>query len=60
MAVPDHGWIYLARTDGYGRFVSTGEGKFFDPADASVQAKYLDAFESLPGRGLIRTERGDA
>jgi len=59
-ATPEHGWIYLMRTDAYGHFVSAGDGKFFDPNDASLQAKYLDAFDSLLDRGLVRSEGRDA
>lgn len=50
----------MIRTDAHGQFVNAGNGKFFDSADALAQAKYLDAFESLLAKGLIRAEGSDA
>jgi predicted nucleotide-binding protein len=59
-ATPDHGWIYLRRTDAYGQFVSAGKGDFFRETDASHQAKYVDALESLLAKNLVRSEERDA
>lgn len=59
-ATPDHGWIYVARSDAYGSYVDAGDGDFFRADDASHQAKYLDALDLLLSRGLIRSEGTDA
>ncbi len=59
-ATTDDGWIYIMRSDSYGQIVSAGEGNFFSEKDASVQAKYLDAIESLRIKKLIRSEGHDA
>jgi predicted nucleotide-binding protein len=60
MAVPDHGWIYVMRSDAHGQFVNSGDGEFFRPEDASHQAKYLDALDSLLAKRLVRPESPDA
>jgi predicted nucleotide-binding protein len=59
-ATPDHGWIHILRSDAYGQIVSSGKGNFFNEKDASYQAKYVDALESLLGKKLIRSEGRDA
>jgi hypothetical protein len=59
-ATPDHGWIYLMRSAGHGQFVNAGKGDFFRETDASHQAKYVDALESLLAKNLIRSEGKDA
>ena len=59
VSVPDHGWVYIMRSCSYGQFVNAGDGTFFNPEDASLQAKFLDAFDALCGRGLVRAEGRD-
>jgi predicted nucleotide-binding protein len=59
-ATTDDGWIYIMRSDSHGQIVSAGNGNFFSETDASVQAKYLDAIESLQTKRLIRPEGHDA
>jgi predicted nucleotide-binding protein len=56
-ATTDDGWIYIMRSDSYGQIVSAGNGNFFNEKDASVQAKYLDAIESLRIKNLF-VQRG--
>jgi hypothetical protein len=58
-ATPDHGWIYLMRSSSYGQFVNAGKGDFFRETDASHQAKYVDALESLLTKNLVRSEGRD-
>ena len=52
--------VSASQTTSYGRFVQTGEGDFFRPEDASHQANYLDALDSLLTKGLVRSEEGEA
>jgi hypothetical protein len=55
-SIPDNGWINATPTDAYGRIVSTGQKQFFRQDDPSYQARFLDAFDSLVGRGFLRGE----
>jgi predicted nucleotide-binding protein len=59
-ATPDHGWIHVFRSDAHGQCVITGVDEFFRPDDASYQAKYLNALESLLAKSLVRPEGQDS
>jgi hypothetical protein len=57
---PMQGSVLLLGTSGFGSWVRAGKKDFMDPKDQSVQARYLDAFESLLSRGFFRCESGRA
>jgi len=57
-AAPMRGTVMLLGTAGFGSWVRAGKRDFMDQTDPSVQAMYLDAFESLLGRGFFRQESG--
>jgi len=59
-ATPEEGWIHLMRSDSHGQIVASGKGSFFNEKDASYQAKYVDALESLLFKKLIRSEGRDS
>lgn len=52
------GELYKLGTDAHGSWVRAGMRDFFNSTDPAVQARYLEAFESLCIRGLIRHEEG--
>jgi hypothetical protein len=55
----ERGRAWLMRVDSFGVWVRAGENDFFDQFDRAFQTEYLDAFESLLGRGFFRHESGD-
>lgn len=52
----ERGHVWILRTSGFGPWVRAGKQDFADNLDVSVQARYLDAFESLLRRGYFRQE----
>ena len=52
----ERGRVWILRVDAYGSWIRAGKHDFFDQKDSSVQARYMDAFESLFGRGYYRSE----
>jgi hypothetical protein len=54
----EKGRVWIMRIDAYGSWVRAGKHDFFDKVDASIQARYLDAFDLLCGRGYARHEGG--
>ena len=56
----EKGHVWIMRVDAFGSWVRAGKHDFFDQADASIQARYLDAFESLVARGFFRHQSGMA
>lgn len=58
LAAAQEGVLHLLTVDAFGTWVRAGKIDFFDQTKPAVQARYLDAFESLQGRGYIRPEGG--
>jgi uncharacterized protein YjhX (UPF0386 family) len=58
-ASADDGEIMRHHADEIGDWISAGRQHFFDQTNPALAALYLDAFESLRGKGLIRYEGGD-
>lgn len=54
----DDGEIFLNSADEIGRWVAAGSQNFLDQTDPAVAALYLDAFQSLQNRGLVRLDGG--
>lgn len=54
----ERGRVWIMRVNGFGAWVRAGKHDFADDSDTSMQARYLDAFESLFGRGYFRAEGG--
>jgi len=52
------GCVRIMRTDQAGSWVRAGSHNFIDEGDSSIQAIYLDAFNSLTSRGCFRDESG--
>lgn len=50
------GELWVLKVDAFGSWVRSGKKDFFDQDDSSVQAQYLEAFETLKARGFIRHE----
>jgi hypothetical protein len=59
VAAADSGEIMKHYADQVGHWIGAGRQHFFDQSDPSLAALYLDAFESLRGRGLVRYDGGD-
>lgn len=59
VASADDGEIMKHYADQIGHWIGAGRQHFFDQSDPSLAALYLDAFESLRGRGLVRYDGGD-
>jgi hypothetical protein len=55
----ERGRVWLMRVDAFGVWIRAGQNDFFDQFDRAFQTEYLDAFESLLGRGFFRQESGD-
>jgi hypothetical protein len=53
-----NGCLWILSTDAHGSWVRAGQHDFFDQSDASIRARYLDAFESLNSRGYFRYQSG--
>jgi hypothetical protein len=58
IASAGNGEIFIHSTDETGSFIEAGRQHFFDMSDPSFAALYLDAFEQLCRRGLVRHEGG--
>jgi hypothetical protein len=52
------GELHILKVDAFGSWLRAGRKDFFNQTDPAVHAIYLDAFESLRGRGFIRQETG--
>lgn len=50
------GEVCILKVDAFGQWVRAGKKDFFDQKDRAVQARYLEALESLHRRGLVRHE----
>jgi uncharacterized protein YjhX (UPF0386 family) len=55
----DRGEIFVHSADETGRWIHAGPQHFYDQSDPAVAALYLDAFDSLRQRGLVKHEGGD-
>ena len=53
------GELQILKSDGFGSWARAGKRAFIDQNDPAVQARYLEAFESLCGRGYFREEAAD-
>ncbi len=52
----ERGRVWILRVGAFGSWIRAGKHDFMDQHDSSVQARYMDAFESLFGRGYFRSE----
>jgi uncharacterized protein YjhX (UPF0386 family) len=52
------GELHILKVDAFGSWLRAGKKDFFEQTDPAVQARYLDAFESLHRRGFIHRESG--
>jgi hypothetical protein len=59
VAAADDGEITKHYANQTGYWIGAGRQHFFDQTDPALAALYLDAFESLCGKGLVRYEGGD-
>jgi hypothetical protein len=59
IASADDGEIMKHHSDEIGNWIGAGRQHFSDPSDPAHAAIYLDAFESLYGKGLVRYEGGE-
>ena len=59
IAAADDGEIMKNYADQIGHWIGAGRQHFFDQLDPALSALYLDAFESLRMKGLVRYEGGD-
>jgi uncharacterized protein YjhX (UPF0386 family) len=59
IACADKGEIMRCLTDQEGEWVEAGGQHFLDQSDPAFAALYLDAFDSLRGKGLVRYDGGD-
>jgi hypothetical protein len=54
----EKGHLWIMKVDAFGRWVRAGKRDFCSQTDPSVQARYMDAFESLYRSGCFRHEDG--
>jgi hypothetical protein len=59
VASADDGEIMKHYVDEIGNWIGAGRQHFLDQSDPALAALYLDAFESLYAKGLVRYEGGD-
>jgi hypothetical protein len=52
----ERGELHIVKVDAFGSWLRAGRKDFFDQTEPAVQARYLDAFDSLYRRGFIRRE----
>ena len=60
VAAPMRGSLQLLGIAGFGSWVRAGKRDFMEQTDPSVQARYMDAFESFLARDYFRHETGRA
>jgi hypothetical protein len=53
------GELHILGTAGFGSWVRSGKKDFFDQNDRAIQARYMDAFESLRLRDYVRHSSGN-
>lgn len=59
IACAEEGEIMKYSTNETGEWIGAGRQHFFDQSDAAFAALYLDAFDSLRLKGLVRYDEGD-
>jgi hypothetical protein len=52
------GELCILTVDAFGSWLRASKKDFFDRTDPAIQARYLEAFESLCKRGYVRHEAG--
>jgi hypothetical protein len=59
IACADRGELFMHSSDEAGPWIRAGRQHFHDPSDPAYAALYLDAFEALRRRELVRHEGGE-
>jgi hypothetical protein len=59
IACADRGKLFLFSSEETGAWIKAGQHHFIDQSDPAFAGLYLDGFDTLRGRGLVKHEGGD-